>query len=157
MRGGPPRVYWAGSTALSGKKSRNVTAGSCTAAPHASYIAGHLTPTSGHRDDSGADEMSAPCRPVERVEAGRLPAGRAPRATAPATTGPGPAAAGPLARRVGDAHRQLSALEVLIVQLADGLLGLGRGGHLDEPEAPGLSGEPVGDHRGGFHGAALAE
>src|SRR5262249_60839013 len=45
----------------------------------------------------------------------------------------------------------------LIMELGDGLLGLGRSGHLHEPEPPRLPREAIRDHGRGLDGPALSE
>src|SRR6476660_85685 len=83
---------------------------------------------------------------------------RAARSTPPATR---PAGTPPAARagrtRVRDVDGDLAPVEILAVQLRDRPLGLLRGRHLDEAEAPRLARELVRDHGSRLHGPALRE
>src|SRR5438876_5586832 len=69
-----------------------------------------------------------------------LPAAPAALTLEPATA---PAAA---RRRIGGLDPDLAAIDFLAVELRYGLLGILRRGHLDESEAPGLSGAPIRHH-----------
>src|SRR5262249_1303146 len=71
-------------------------------------------------------------------------------AAAPPPTTPGLA----LARLV---HADGSAMELLAVQLCDRLFRFAGRTHLDEAEATGATGGPIGDHRGGLAGPDLRE
>src|SRR5262245_17917220 len=75
----------------------------------------------------------------------------------PATAAAAIAAAAAPAALAGLGDGELPAADLVAVQLLDGALGLLGRVHLDEAEAAGLSGGPVGDDRGRLDGARTRE
>src|SRR5688572_21457127 len=106
------------------------------------------------RSDLPAERLLGGWHAVGRaIAAATTGAARAPTAAA----GPAPATTATRRPRVRHVDGQLAAVQVLAVELRDGPLRLLGRGHLHEPEAPGLPGELVGDHRRRLDRAALGE
>src|SRR3990172_3963636 len=66
-------------------------------------------------------------------------------------------AAGALFARFGLVHRQVAVTQLVSVEHADRLLGLGLSGHLHKGKAPGAACVTIVDQRDGGHGAGLRE
>src|SRR5687768_4722615 len=84
-------------------------------------------------------------------------AAAAPAAAAAAVPAAAAAAARAVFTGLGLVDGEVAAHVVLAVEGGDGRLGLLVGGHLDEPEALGAAGVPVGDDLGALDGAVRGE
>jgi hypothetical protein len=88
---------------------------------------------------------------MRRRSAARLPAIPAPSAAATATAPVSTAAA--VFFRTGFIDVQRAAIKVLAIESANGPIGIAVSAHLDECEASGLAGIPVGDDVHAFDGS----